>query len=107
MLGTKNDVHVPITSAVYDPTSNSVLLSSARRLNVHYDVLFTINASVFGGANGNDFVTLFGGKKSLGGFLGEHHQHFFAVQNGHLAGMTDNSFWLTELKWQMTDVHDR
>jgi hypothetical protein len=57
-----NAIHIPATSAVYNPTNNSVALTPAIRLNVHYKFLLTINQAV--GLEQTTTV-VFGGKQSL------------------------------------------
>lgn len=57
----------PIWSAVYNPADNTVLLTTARRLNVHHQFQLEVNLPC---NNGNAITIQFGGKRSLGGFYG-------------------------------------
>lgn len=68
---------IPVTSAVYDPNTNSVTLTPARPLNVHQQFQLRITLPC---NNGNPIVIQFGGKKSLGGF--DFHGRPFTVVNG-------------------------
>jgi hypothetical protein len=58
---------IPVTSAVYDPATNTVTLTTGVHLNVHHKFQLTVkipNISVCG--NGSNFVTVYGGKQDLG-----------------------------------------
>jgi hypothetical protein len=70
---------IPIVSATFDSTTNSVTLIPARRLNVHYRFVLDLTLPCPGGTQ---VSVPFGGKASLGGFTGEHHQHFFKLVGG-------------------------
>jgi hypothetical protein len=70
---------IPVVSATFDPATNSVTLIPARRLNAHYHFVLELTLPCPGGTQ----VSIpFGGKPSLGGFTGEHHQHFFKLVGG-------------------------
>lgn len=74
--------HVAVTSAVYNATTNSVILTTARRLNVHYQFQLDVKLPC---NNGNTVVIQFGGKNSLGGFTNPHKGNVFVpVANGHV-----------------------
>ncbi|MFO0954379.1 MAG: choice-of-anchor E domain-containing protein [Isosphaeraceae bacterium] len=72
--------YVPIASAKYDAATNTVLLTTARRLNVHY--MFQLQ--IFLPCNNGNVITIqFGGKRSLGGFVNPHKGNAFVpVRNG-------------------------
>src|SRR5262249_10768716 len=73
---------IPISKAVYDPATNSVTLTTAKRLNVHH--LFQL-AVTLPCNNGNTVIVEFGGKQSLGGFQNPHHKNqFIPVVNGRI-----------------------
>ena len=74
--------HVAVKSAVYDQANNTVLLTTARRLNVHYLFELEVNLPCY---NGKPVIILFGGKKSLGGFTNPHAGNVFVpVSNGKI-----------------------
>jgi hypothetical protein len=68
---------VPIASASYNPANNTVLLTTAQQLNVHYINQLKISLPC---TNGTPVVIEFGGKSSLGGFF--YHGHHYTVVNG-------------------------
>ena len=64
-FGSPGSQTIPLTSAVYDPETNTVTLSPKFRLNIHQEFQLTVkipNLAVDGG--GTDFVTVFGGRSS-------------------------------------------
>jgi hypothetical protein len=73
---------VPIVSATFNPTNNTVDLIPARRLNVHHLFELQVNLPC---NNGNVIVIEFGGKRSLAGFTNPHnHNQFVPVVNGRI-----------------------
>ncbi len=74
-----NGARIPVVSATFDPASNTVTLIPARRLNAHYHFVLDLTLPC---AGGTQVSVPFGGKASLGGFTGEHHQHFFKLVGG-------------------------
>jgi hypothetical protein len=74
---------IPVTSATFDAATNSVLLTTAKRLNVHHLFQLQVNLPC---NNGNIVVIEFGGKKSLGGFFNPHTHRFVPVSNGKVVG---------------------
>jgi hypothetical protein len=75
VFGTTDDVTVPIIAAVYSPSANAALLTSARRLNFRdrFELAVQLGTIANSGAGaGNDPVVLFGGKQDLGGVVGNH-----------------------------------
>jgi len=74
--------YIPIKSATFDPTSNSVTLIPQKQINVHYRFDLSVTLPC---ANGCDKVVVpFGGKDSLGGFT-NHQGQFVPVRNGRIA----------------------
>src|SRR5205085_2823061 len=72
-FGTRDDVIIRISSAVYDASANAVLLTSSRRLNLHRHFALTVKLGPISiSGNGTDTVLIFGGKEILGGFVGHH-----------------------------------
>ena len=71
---------IPIVSATFDATTNSVTLVPARRLNAHYHFTLSVKLPC---NNGTEITVPFGGKATLGGFTNEAHNHFFKFVNGH------------------------
>ncbi len=69
---------VAIVSAVYNATNHTVLLTTAKQLNVHYLDQLTVNLPCY---NGVPTVITFGSKYSLGGYT-NHQGQFVPVQNG-------------------------
>lgn len=72
---------IPITSAVYDATTNAVTLTPARRLNFHK--LFQLQIKLPAN-NGNTIVIEFGGPKSVAGFHDPRTGAFVPVNNGRI-----------------------
>ena len=76
-------VHVPIVSAKYNAVTNSVTLTTAKRLNFrnHYVLSFDLP----GFSTQKQLVNIpFGGKDSLGGFLTKNRKRFITVSHGHI-----------------------
>ncbi len=69
---------VPVSSAVYDATNHTVLLTTAKQLNVHYLFQLGVNLPCY---NGNPTLIEFGSKMSLGGFT-NHVGQFVPVVGG-------------------------
>ena len=73
--------HIAVVSAKFDPATNSVTLTPARRLNVHYHFTLSFHLPCPSG----QLVNLpFGGKDSLGGFLSKNRRTFIPVKHGHI-----------------------
>ena len=79
VLGTADDIVVPISSAVYNPTLNTVTLTTAQRINVHYNYKLVVALPCYT----TPYVIPFGKKTSLAGFTG-HQGQFVPVTNGHI-----------------------
>jgi hypothetical protein len=77
-FGTPDDVQIPIRSAVYNPSNNSVTLTPAVRLNAHFHFELLVNLP----CQMSPVILPFGGKPSLGGFF-DHSGQFIAFVNGH------------------------
>jgi hypothetical protein len=76
-------VHVPIVSAKFNPITNSVTLTTAKRLNFRYHYVLSFYLPGF--SSQKQLVNIsFGGKQSLGGFLTENHKRFVTVAHGHI-----------------------
>ncbi len=75
--------YIPIKSATYDPTTNSVTLIPQRQINVHYHFDLSVMLPCANGCT--SVVVPFGGKESLAGFT-NHQGQFVSVQNGHIVG---------------------
>jgi hypothetical protein len=73
---------IPVTSATFDAATNSVTLTPARRINVHYH--FDLAVTLPGTGTPTTVFVPFGGKQSLGGFTDPHTGTFDTVQNGHI-----------------------
>jgi hypothetical protein len=74
-------LHIPITSAKFNPATNAVTLIPARRLNFRNHYVLSFHLPTPNGA----LVNLpFGGKQDLGGFLTEDHRHFIPVSHGRI-----------------------
>jgi hypothetical protein len=74
-------LHIPIKSAKFNAATNSVILTPAKRLNVHYH--FTLSFHLPCPSGSGQVVNLpFGGKDSLGGFY--NHHVFVPVSHGHI-----------------------
>lgn len=69
---------VPVISAVYNATNHTVLLTTAKQLNVHYLDQLTVNLPC---DNGKPTVIVFGSKYSLAGFT-NHIGQFVPVSGG-------------------------
>jgi hypothetical protein len=76
---------VRVKSASYNPTTNSVTLIPARRLNVHHHFRLFINLPCAGNQPSETAVVPFGGKRSLIGFH-DHRGEFVSVKNGKIDG---------------------
>jgi hypothetical protein len=75
--------HVAIVSAKYNPTTNSVTLIPAKRLNFHDHYVLSFYLPGF--SSQKQLVNIpFGGKQSLGGFLSENHKRFITVSHGRI-----------------------
>jgi hypothetical protein len=74
-----NGERIAVVSATFDSATNSVTLIPARRLNAHFHFVLQFTLPCPGGTQ---VSVPFGGKASLGGFTGEHHQHFFKLVGG-------------------------
>ena len=72
-FGVPGNLHYKVSSAIYDASTNAVLLTSARRLNLHDHFELTIELGpISPGGNGKETTMLFGGEQILGGFVGNH-----------------------------------
>ena len=72
----------PVTSAVFNPANNTVLLTLQNQINFHTNAQLQVNYPF---NDGKTIVIEFGGIKSLGGFLDPHHGNAFVpVVNGHV-----------------------
>ncbi len=80
---------IPIVSATYDPSANSVTLRPSIRLNVHYHDTLRMTLPC---ANGDSNVVneRFGSKYSLIGFH-DHQGKFVPVRNGHIVPFAGRS----------------
>jgi hypothetical protein len=76
---------VPITSATFNPATNSVTLIPARRLNVHLHYRLSLVLPCPNETNPETEIIPFGSRKSLIGFE-DHHGQFVSVQNGRING---------------------
>ncbi|MFO0911006.1 MAG: choice-of-anchor E domain-containing protein [Isosphaeraceae bacterium] len=74
--------YIAVTSAVYNPRTFTVTLTTARPLNVHklYQLEISLPCT-----NGDNIIIQFGGKKSLGGYTNPHaNNRFVSVVNGRI-----------------------
>jgi hypothetical protein len=76
---------VPIKSATFNPTTNSVTLVSSQRLNVHHDYRLSLVIPCPNEMNPETVIIPFGSKYSLIGFH-NHKGEFVTVQNGRITG---------------------
>jgi hypothetical protein len=76
---------VPITSATFDASTNSVTLLSSQRLNVHHDYRLSIVIPCANETTPQTVVIPFGTKFSLIGFH-NHQGEFVTVSNGKITG---------------------
>jgi hypothetical protein len=79
---------VPITTATYNPATNSVTLIPAQRLNVHHHFKLSLVIPCRNEQTGETVIIPFGGKSSLIGFH-NHLGEFVSVQNGRITGFSD------------------
>ena len=73
---------VPITSAVYDPATNSVTLTAAHQINVHHFSEIAVTNPCPGGP---PFVGVLNRKFSLGAITG-HNGHYHLAEEDECAG---------------------
>jgi hypothetical protein len=76
---------IPITSAKFDPATNSVTLVPATKLNVHLHYDLSVVLPCPNEPTGDTVIVPFGGKRSLIGFH-NHRGEFVTVKNGRIAG---------------------
>jgi hypothetical protein len=76
---------IPITSAKFDPATNSVTLIPAIKLNVHLHYDLSVVLPCPNEQTGDTVIVPFGGKRSLIGFH-NHRGEFVSVQNGRITG---------------------
>jgi hypothetical protein len=87
---TSTGKRIPITSATFDPSSNTVTLRPAVHLNVHYRFRLELVLPCPNEVTGETVVVPFGGKQSLVGFE-NHHGQFVSVRNARIVGITDQN----------------
>jgi hypothetical protein len=76
---------VPIKTATFNPTTNSVTLLSSKRLNVHHDYRLSLVIPCANEQTPETVVIPFGSKYSLVGFH-NHRGEFVTVANGRITG---------------------
>jgi hypothetical protein len=83
---TRSGKTIPIKSAIFNPSTNSVTLVPAQRLNVHEHFRLSLVIPCPNEPTPETVVIPFGGKRSLIGFH-NHRGEFVTVKDGRIAGI--------------------
>jgi hypothetical protein len=97
---------IPVTSAVYNPATNTVTLTTGVHLNVHHKFQLTVkipNLSVCG--NGSNTVTIFGGKQDLGPVT--IHGHTFTLASTTGAAQSSAHAHAASIQVTRSHIHGR